>query len=289
MDSTRIIFFYISALCAKAQCAKIVEYYNKRIGDEKMIKNYLAKEKTNSYSPKPWDWSETPFPAFRGESHSYTTFLAVASGYKCVWETHPRGWVSSDDKIKLYKKYYPNPQQFQGDFGRPENKFLVFDHALDSGVGVYNIYPFIDDCSVEFIKEYELLKNLPVSPYLETGKPLVDTKCSKIITTAKGTLLVVPCQKEEDEKIMLITALSGFRGFFSNISAVACEIIYQRNAQKHCVETAHIVARIGSGGYVWTETGRRGSSGDVEIFSWDSYQRMPKEEFLVWQEIQKNR
>ena len=97
----------------------------------------------------------------------------------------------------------------------------------------------------------------------------------------------IACCEAENEKIVIITALSGFRGRFSNIKAENAEIIFLRNAEKHCVETAHIVARLHSGGYVWTETGRRGSTGDVEIFLWDYYQRMPKEEFLQFQEISK--
>lgn len=252
-----------------------------------MIKNYLAKEKTNSYRPKPWGWSETPFPAFRGESHSYTAFLAVANGYKCNFGTHPKGATVEEENI-LLKKYYPNPEISIGSgyWDEPKNK-TCFLLKIEEEKIFWETYPKLENRSKEFIDEYNTIKEKPIPNILEEEKPVLDGQFSKIITTTKGTLLLVPCNEREDEKILLVTALSGFRGFLGNIEVVNGEILYDKKAQKHCVETAHIVARLSPKGYVWTETGRRSSTGDVEIFSWDSYQRMSKEEFLVWQEIQK--
>ena len=169
-----------------------------------MIKIVTAQEKTNSYRPISWHWSLEPFPAYRGESHSYRAFLACAKSYV--------------------------PESF-----------------------------------------------------------------SKIIKTAKGTNLVVPCPEKEDEKILLVTALSGFRGRFSNIKAECeneiaervyegSEFIYIEQGNKHCVGTAHMVIRLCEKGYIWTETGRRCSSGDVEVFGWDFYYRMEKKEFEAWRE-----
>ena len=55
----------------------------------------------------------------------------------------------------------------------------------------------------------------------------------------------------------------------------------------HCCPTAHLVVRITDPkGYVFAETGRRCSTGLVEIFAWDGrYNTMPTEEFEVWQEM----
>lgn len=45
-----------------------------------MIKVLYAPEKTNSFRPVPWHWSNEPFPAFRGSGADHTAFLAVAAG-----------------------------------------------------------------------------------------------------------------------------------------------------------------------------------------------------------------
>lgn len=160
-----------------------------------MLKLVNAAEKTNSYRPSPWAWSETPFPAFRGNGARYTAFLAVAKDYR------------------------------------------------------------------------------------------QEQECSKLIVTKeKGTLLLVPCEKEQDEKILLVTALSGFRGGFSRIKAVNAEILLQKGGNIHCVGTEHLVVRLQENGYLFTETGRRCFTGDVEIFMWDKTLRMPTEEFEIWAE-----
>ena len=169
-----------------------------------MLKLYYAMEKTNSYYPAPWNWSEDPFPAFRGAGQRYNAFLAVANGFK--------PWFSS--------------------FNLADNKAMSDDYC-------------------------------------------------KIIVTRKGTRLLVPCSKEEDEKILLITARGGFRGGFGEIEAVGGEILWQKGCAMHCTPVAHIVARITDpDGYVRTETGHRSSHGDTEIFSWKGgYFRMDTEEY----------
>ena len=45
------------------------------------IKFGYSSEKTNSFRPTPWHWSELPFPAFRGKGARHIGFLAVARGY----------------------------------------------------------------------------------------------------------------------------------------------------------------------------------------------------------------
>lgn len=169
-----------------------------------MIRFFYAEEKTNSYYPVPWNWSEDPFPAFRGEGQRYNAFLAVANGFKPWFNT------------------------------------------------------------------FNLGSNTAMS----------DDYC-KIITTKKGTRLLVPCSRKDDEKILLITARGGFRGGIGKIEAVGGEILWQRGCAMHCTPVAHIIARITDpDGYVRTETGNRSSHGDTEIFSWKGgYFRMDTEEY----------
>ena len=169
-----------------------------------MIKTLKAIEKTNSYTPTPWAWSEDPFPAFRGAGQRYNAFLAVANGFK--------PWFSS----------------------------------------------------------FDLADNTAMS----------DDYC-KVIKTKKGTTLLVPCSKDQDERIVLITALGDFRGFFGNVEAVGAEILWRNGSTMHCCPVEHIVARITDpDGYIWTETGRRCGYGDVEVYSWrGGYFRMDKPEY----------
>lgn len=166
-----------------------------------MLKKILAEEKTNSYRPEPWAWSEEPFPAFRGSGQRYSAFLAVAKGFKPTF----------------------------GGFSNTETS---------------------DDFS-------------------------------KIVTTAKGTRLLVPCGEKEDEKTLLITALGGFRGDFGRIEAIGAEILWEKSMTMHCAPVAHIIARITSPeGYILTESGRRTTRGYIEVFSWKGgYFGMPTEEY----------
>lgn len=114
----------------------------------------------------------------------------------------------------------------------------------------------------------------------------VDNQQTKLVKTLKGTLLIVSCPKEEDEKLMLITLRGGFRGNYSRIETVGAEILSKKDGNMHCCPTGHLVVRlIDPKGYLFAETGRRGGTGLVEVFSWDGYRTMPTEEFNVWQEI----
>lgn len=115
----------------------------------------------------------------------------------------------------------------------------------------------------------------------------VDNQPCKLIKTQKGTLLLVGCSQEQDEKLMLLTLRGGFRGGYSRIEAISAEILTQRGGNIHCCPTEHMLVKLGdNNGFVFAETGRRGSHGLVEIFSWDGYQTMPTEEFEVWRETQ---
>lgn len=179
-----------------------------------MIKIFYSSEKTNSFRPEPWHWSEEPFPAFRGAGARYAAFQPVANGYK------------------------------------PE-----FDGKKPSADGY-------------------------ACPSVS-----VDDQPSKLIKTKKGTLLIVPCSKEQDEKLMLVTLRGGFRGNYSRVEAVNAEILSEKSGNMHCCPTGHLVVRLTNPkGYVFAETGRRCGTGLVELFSWGGYRVMPTEEFEVWRE-----
>lgn len=115
---------------------------------------------------------------------------------------------------------------------------------------------------------------------LADNKAMSDDYC-KVITTKKGTRLLVPCGKDEDERILLITARGGFRGGFGKIEAVGAEILWQNGMSMHCCPVEHIIARITEpDGYIRTETGRRCCSGYTEVYSWKGgYFGMDTEEY----------
>lgn len=115
-----------------------------------------------------------------------------------------------------------------------------------------------------------------------------DPTTTKLIRTKeKNTLLLVTCSPEQDEQIMLITLRGGFRGSYSRIEVKGGEILASTSSNMHCCPTAHLIVRLTHpNGYVFAETGRRCSTGLVEIFSWAGYQTMPTEEFETWQASQ---
>ena len=115
---------------------------------------------------------------------------------------------------------------------------------------------------------------------LADNKAMSDDYC-KIITTKKGTRLLVPCGENDDERILLITARGGFRGGFGKIEAVGAEILWQNGMSMHCCPVEHIIARITEpDGYIRTETGRRCCSGYTEVYSWKGgYFGMNTEEY----------
>lgn len=134
----------------------------------------------------------------------------------------------------------------------------------------YNAFLAVANGFTPWFSSFDLADNTAIS----------DDFC-KIITTKKGTRLLVPCSEKEDEKILLITARGGFRGGFGAIEAVGGEILWQNGMSMHCCPVAHIVARITEpDGYIRTETGRRCSHGDTEVYSWKGgYFRMDTEEY----------
>ena len=113
----------------------------------------------------------------------------------------------------------------------------------------------------------------------------IDNQSSKLLKTQKGALLVVSCQKDQDEKLLLLALRGGFRGSYSRIEGVQADILMRRGGNIHCCPTEHMVVRLTRpSGYVFAETGRRCGTGLVEIFSWDGYKTMPTEEFEIWSE-----
>ena len=107
-----------------------------------------------------------------------------------------------------------------------------------------------------------------------------DTAKSKVIKTRKGGFLLVPASIEDDEQIMLLTLRGGFRGGYSRIEAVGCEILCKGTSNAHCITTCHMVVRLTEPkGFVFAETGRRCSTGLVEVFSWAGYKIMSAEQY----------
>ncbi len=129
--------------------------------------------------------------------------------------------------------------------------------------------------------------NEPNSDGFNCPRECFDINTTKIIKTAKGTTLLVPCSEKEDEKILLITMRGGFRGYYSKIEAVGAEIIRQDGGNMHCCPTEHLIVRLTKDdGYVVAETGNRGGYGTTEVFSWKGYQCMDTEEWETMQDIQ---
>lgn len=109
----------------------------------------------------------------------------------------------------------------------------------------------------------------------------------KMITTAKGTNLIVPCEKEEDELLLLITMRGGFRGYFSRIKTVGDVTIFNnKNSNKHCCPVAHYSIRLNTpNSFIFSETGIQSGTGIIEIYSSDGYKRMTTEEFNTYMDL----
>lgn len=114
-----------------------------------------------------------------------------------------------------------------------------------------------------------------------------DSQNSKIITNEKDVKVIVPCSAEENQKILFITMKSDFRGDFSRIETVGnVEIVSQKQGEKHCVATAHLVVILkDESSFVFCEFGRRCSTGLIEVFGWDGIKSMTTEEFNAWQSL----
>lgn len=168
--------------------------------------------------------------------------------------------------IKLYygnektNSYYPEPWNWS------VNPFPAFRGAGQR----YNAFLAVANGFTPWFNSFDLADN----------KAMSDDYC-KIITTKKGTRLLVPCKGSEDERILLITARGGFRGGFGVIEGIGAEILWENHMSMHCAPVAHIIARVTDpDGYVRTETGRRCCSGYTEVYSWKGgYFGMDTEEY----------
>lgn len=168
--------------------------------------------------------------------------------------------------IKVYyaaektNSYYPTPWNWTTD------PFPAFRGAGQR----YNAFLAVANGFTPWFSSFNLTDN----------KAMSDDYC-KVIITKKGTRLLVPCSKAEDEHILLITARGGFRGGWGAIECVGAEILWENHMSMHCTPVAHIIARVTDpNGYIRTETGRRCCSGDTEVYSWrGGYFRMSTEEY----------
>lgn len=184
----------------------------------------------------------------------------------------PSSDMKGETMIKLYfgsektNSYYPEPWNWS------VNPFPAFRGAGQR----YNAFLAVASGFTPWFSSFDLTDNTATS----------DDYC-KVITTKKGTRLLVPCSESEDERILLITARGGFRGGFGKIEAVGAEILWQNGMSMHCCPVEHIIARITEpDGYIRTETGRRCSSGYTEIYSWKGgYFGMNTEEYDAAVEI----
>ena len=109
----------------------------------------------------------------------------------------------------------------------------------------------------------------------------------KMITTERGTNLIVPCEKEKDELLLLITMRGGFRGYFSRIDTVGdVSIFNNKSSNKHCCPVAHYSIRLNKpNSFIFSETGRRSGTGIVEIYSMEGYKNMTSEEFNTYMDL----
>lgn len=138
-------------------------------------------------------------------------------------------------------------------------------------------------------KNYKPYQHLQSGDGFKCPRLVFDEQWSKIITTKKGGLILLPASKKANQLIMFITIRSGFRSGFSIIEAVGGEILLKQTSSKHCCETGHLIVRIDHpDGFAYTETGRKSTTGIVDVFSWSKgYHCMTTEKFHVWREEHK--
>lgn len=111
----------------------------------------------------------------------------------------------------------------------------------------------------------------------------------KMITTAKGTNLIVPCEEKDDEVLLLITMRGGFRGYFSRIDTVGDVTIFNNKiSNKRFCLVAHYSIRLNKPeSFIFSETGTKSGTGIVEIYSMDGYKKMTSEEFNAFLDFKK--
>jgi len=210
------------------------------------------KPMTNSYYPTSWAFSTDPFPAFRASSHGVPHFIPFAKGmtfsFPNVGELYKKFWDLNSRYILSKQWEEEAPQELKacmttgGD--RPDDS--------DRRYALLN-YVFGKDGHRGRCPDGEAKHESVLS----------DTTPCKLIRTKKGTDLIVPCPKEEDEHIMLFQGLGGFRGGICHIGCVGGTIVRHKHTSKHCTPVWTGVAVLREQGYVHFETGRRCSTGTV--------------------------
>jgi hypothetical protein len=74
-------------------------------------------------------------------------------------------------------------------------------------------------------------------------------KPSKLIITAKGTPLIINCEPQNDEEIILTHITGGFRGGPEGVQfAKSLHMISQKSSSKHCTPSASLVFKLAPGG-----------------------------------------
>lgn len=129
------------------------------------------------------------------------------------------------------------------------------------------------------INEYRLENDRKPLDYIYAE----DTNYSKLITTKRGNLLLVPTTMEENEYLCLATFTSDYHGFYSSIKLKDAEIVKQWSSTGYFIHVCHLIIRFTSmTGYVAAESNIRSGVGIVDVVTLDSYAEMTTDEFEVW-------
>ena len=127
-------------------------------------------------------------------------------------------------------------------------------------------------------------KGQDYSAFLAVAKGMTERevldKPSKIIVTAKGTKLLVPCTESQDEIILMITGKSGHRCGFRSVAKEGAEILFEKSSGKHCVFIRHIVARLkDENSYIFLETSDHQQPIVIELFTYAGMISMTAKEY----------
>lgn len=195
----------------------------------------------------------------------------------------------------------------------PFKAYRASSHTYTAFLAVANDYNFapkerkynpdtdkMENCGEPIFNKYKNTYNFP--------KNIMDSAPSKLITTKKGTRLLVPCSQEEDEKIALVTLQGAFRGSYQIgpfygwwenwrkehkpeeagiFVADGVEVVDIKEGNKHCVATVHAILRFTSEAGSLPIVGHGRREGDfVDLVKWNSkVSTIDKEEFKIMKEL----
>lgn len=268
-----------------------------------MLKFFYAPEKTNSFRPTPWHLSEDPFPGIRGGGARYSVFLAIARNFRLNISSKTSDqeilWDAGiflgglDEYIewmekKVYSRHTPEERAKEVEraiastpWENRESSYVNKDGSRIKFVELATLENAQSAIARKRKEETRTLSDGYICPTLWEDKQLC-----KVVVTANGGLLLVPCPQEEDERIGLITMRGGFRGSLSIVESKDTDTLVDKSGNMHCCPTRHLLVRfLSDEGFIASETGRRCGTGQVEIYSWkDGYKTMRSEEFSAFKD-----